>query len=121
MTSQIKFEYLYRDEANYKRFADLIFDNPLQRSAAAIESAVRSALIGKTWFVADQVGIPELFLFLDGVVTENDHCLHEFVRVDVVTHETVGKTHGSIEAFLEKFKRSSATGWKEFDPFERSS
>jgi len=119
MTSQIKFEYQYRDGANYKRFSVLIFENPLNRSAVEVESKIRSTLIEETWFVADQVGIPELFLFSDAPVTERDHCLHEFVSVDVVVNDSVAQLVGSIETLLEKFESSFSTGWKEFDPLER--
>ncbi|MDB2686634.1 hypothetical protein N9Y42_05435 [Mariniblastus sp.] len=121
MTSKIKFEYQYRDGANYKRFADLFFENPLRRSAVEIESTIQSTLIDKSWFIADQIGIPQLFLFLDGIVTDNDHCLHEFIGVESMLRESSDDAHDSIENLLESFKKSSETGWKQFDPLERSS
>jgi hypothetical protein len=57
----IKFNYLYRDCANYKNFNSIIFKNDLSFSIEELETLIKSKLIDSEWFYADQWKLPELF------------------------------------------------------------
>jgi len=57
----IKFNYLYRDSANYKKYGFVIFINPDNTELEDVETLVRSKLIYTEWFYADEWGLPELF------------------------------------------------------------
>jgi len=46
----IKLEYLYRDEANYKDFREVIFPNPDKLSLSYIEEVINKNLIEGQWF-----------------------------------------------------------------------
>jgi len=58
----IKFNYLYRDGCNYKKYDYVIFSNPDDINLAEFESLIHSKLIDETWFYADEWKLPELFL-----------------------------------------------------------
>ncbi|MDF2431889.1 MAG: hypothetical protein JWP44_1520 [Mucilaginibacter sp.] len=75
----IKFNYLYRDSANYKKFGYVIFSNPDNIKLAELESLIRSKLIDDTWFYADEWKLPELFL--DSYDFKVDPTWHEFESV----------------------------------------
>jgi hypothetical protein len=78
----IKFNYLYRDGANYKKYGSVIFANPNDIELSEIETLIRSKLIDGEWFYADEWGLPELFLetFDCGV----DPTWHEFEGVEYI-------------------------------------
>jgi len=58
----IKFNYLYRDSANYKNFNSIIFENDQSASIEDLESLFKSKLIDGEWFYADQWKVAEIFL-----------------------------------------------------------
>jgi hypothetical protein len=58
----IKFNYLYRDGANYKNFNSMIFENDQSISLEGFEILIKSKLIFGKWFYADQWKVPEIFL-----------------------------------------------------------
>jgi len=76
----IKFNYLYRDGGNYKKFNSIVFDNLQNIELSALEDLIRSKLISQHWFYADQWQVPELhFGTWDD---ELDHSFHEFESVE---------------------------------------
>ncbi|MDB5015400.1 MAG: hypothetical protein JWQ84_232 [Mucilaginibacter sp.] len=92
----IKFNYLYRDSANYKKFGYVVFSNHNNIELSELESLIRSKLIYETWFYADEWNLPELFL---------EHCdfrfdptWHEFESVEY-QYNTNGKI-SPIEKFI---------------------
>ena len=72
----IKFNYRYRDGANYKNFGFVIFDNPDGVSIEVVDSIIKSKLIDETWFYADQWHLPELYLTTFD--SKRDPTWHEF-------------------------------------------
>lgn len=50
----IKFSYLYRDGANYKKYDNVIFANPENIDLSELDILIKSKLIDKTWFYADE-------------------------------------------------------------------
>jgi hypothetical protein len=76
----IKFNYLYRDSGNYKKFGSVIFADPNNIELAEIEKLIRSRLIDELWFYADEWNLPELFTeYLDFRI---DPTWHEFESVE---------------------------------------
>lgn len=116
----IKFTYLYRDGANFKSWGEVIFANPENLALDEIDKTLTDVLLSDKLFVASQISIPEKFLFLGGKFTKDDHCYHEFDRVEVceaAPTDTLGRT---MTDFLREVKLVAKQGWKAFDVLERT-
>jgi hypothetical protein len=101
----IKFNYLYRDGANYKKYSNVIFSNHNNIDISLLETLIKSKLIDETWFYADEWQLPELFL-----ATWHhrlDPTWHEFECVEY-TDEPAGELL-FIEAFIALVAK---TNWK---------
>jgi hypothetical protein len=118
--NNIKFNYLYRDGANYKSWGEVIFSNPDHLSLNEIELKLIKAFLPDKLFVASQIFIPEKFLFLNGEFTNSDHCYHEFESVEVCQENPSDNLNRSITDFLRAVKFSSQHGWKAFDILDRA-
>jgi len=118
--TNVRFEYLYRDASNYKRYGSVVFADTDQLSAGLpeIESRIRKSLMTNDNFMAHQVRVPELFLYELGGATEDDHCLHEFFGVETTTHPTDDTFCRSISEFVREVESVSRAGWVLFDPDE---
>lgn len=57
----IKFNYLYRDGANYKKFNSIIFENKGYITLEVLEELIKSKLVYGEWFYAGQWKVPEIF------------------------------------------------------------
>ena len=91
----IKFNYLYRDGANYKQFHSEVFKNHNGLSIEEIETAIRSALIDDGWFYADKWELKDLHLYKwDNSI---DHEWHEYDSIEM-TDES--ETKGDIADFI---------------------
>jgi hypothetical protein len=81
----IKFNYRYRDGANYKNHSFVVLNNPTDIALANIENSIREKLIDDIWFYADKWNLPDLhFGTWDN---EADHTWHEFESIEL-TDET---------------------------------
>lgn len=60
MREVIRFNFLYRDSGNYKKFGSKIFGNPDQLSYEEIEQNIIENLIDQEFFYPDQVGIKKI-------------------------------------------------------------
>ena len=58
----IRFNYLYRDSANYKKYNSIIFNNDDSVDIEELSSLIKSKLICGEWFYADKWQLPEIFL-----------------------------------------------------------
>jgi hypothetical protein len=76
----IKFSYLFRDSANYKKFDSVIFANSNDIDLSELEKLIRSKLISDRWFYADLWKLPELFF--EAFDFKIDPTWHEFERVE---------------------------------------
>jgi len=115
----IKFNYLYRDGANYKSWGDVVFSNPDQMALHEIESRLIDAFLPDMLFVSHQISIPEKFLFANGKITKFDHCYHEFDSVEICTENPTDNLNRSITDFLKTVELTSQNGWKAFDILAR--
>jgi len=83
----IKFNYLYRDSANYKKYGSIVFANPTNIDLLELETLIRSKLIDSTWFYADEWGMPELFF--DTFDWKVDPTWHEFESVEHTDEKSI--------------------------------
>jgi hypothetical protein len=117
MNSNVKFNYLYRDAGNYKAWGEVIFINPEERTLDEVETHLRKAFDQDGLFIASQILIPEVFLYIDGRVTDDDHCFHEYDSVEVSNELPNDKEGRSIWRFVEQAEFESSRGWQPFNPF----
>lgn len=115
----IKFTYLYRDASNYKSWGEIIFSNPEEFALKDVDTQLRKSFDVDGIFTADQVGVPEVFLYSDGNVTADDHCFHEFYSVEASNDESTDVHKRSIKSFVEQVEGESQHGWRVFDPSTR--
>jgi len=92
----IKFNYLYRDGGNYKKFNSVIFENDQSISIEDLEALIKSKLIYGEWFYADQWKVPEIFPSTFDFKT--DPTWHEFESVEYCD-ELVNSTY-TLAAFI---------------------
>ena len=116
----IKFNYLYRDGSNYKSWGEVVFTNPNQLTLEEIETRLINAFLPDKLFIANQVFIPEQFLFISGKFTKFDHCYHEFDSVEICQENPTDDLGRSINDFLKVVEQVSKQGWEEFDILERA-
>jgi hypothetical protein len=115
----IKFNYLYRDAGNYKKWAEVVFSNPDGLTLESMTAALRDAFLQDGLFVAHQIRLPETFLATEGNATSDDHCFHEFDAVEI-SLEVPNDSHSrSISQFIAEVEREAERGWMVFDPHER--
>jgi hypothetical protein len=111
----IQFSYLYRDASNYKQWGHITFTNPQGLDACDLDRRLRFVMIDST-FMADQVRIPNLFLFDTLPVNQDDHCLHEFDSIVIVDEQPNDRHERSILEFVQEVERVALQGWEGFVP-----
>ncbi|WP_413670619.1 hypothetical protein ACEN9X_12165 [Mucilaginibacter sp. Mucisp86] len=80
MKTNIKFNYLYRDGANYKNLKSIIFNNPENITLSTVQNLIQAKLMGGEYFYANDWQVPDLhFSTWDN---ELDHTFHEFESVE---------------------------------------
>ena len=99
----IKFNYRYRDAANYKRHGFVIFSNPDNIELSEIETLIRAKLIDGEYFYANEWSLQELFLkTFDYSV---DPTWHEFESVEYT--DDIATQFPSIEGFKSLLEKCS--------------
>lgn len=116
----IKFSYLYRDGSNYKYWGEVVFLNSENLTVNEITARLLVAFLPDKQFIADQVSIPEKFLFINEKFTRDDHCYHEFDCVEVCEEDSTDSLGRSIADFLQDVETASQQGWKAFDILDRA-
>ena len=116
MNTNIKFNYLYRDASNYKAWGSVIFDNPDESTLSYINTRLLNSFGMDRLFIASQIRIPDVFLYLDSDITIDDHCFHEFISVEITSEAEDDKYRRSINKFIKEVKQQINTGWLSFDP-----
>ena len=119
MSDNIRFHYLYRDAGNFKVYHAVTFANPDALQLDEIECRFRNACDSGELFIAHQIHLPELFLEIDGRITANDHCFHQFDYLECTSEEPDDEQERSISVFLEEAEREAQPWWEAFDIIER--
>src|SRR5579864_8289343 len=104
--NNVKFNYLYRDAGNYKKYACVVFLNPFDMKPEAISKALQGAFWTDGLFVAHQIRIPEVFLFAKGDISIDDHCFHEFDSVETVKEDPTDNQGRSIGDFVTEVRNA---------------
>jgi hypothetical protein len=121
MSNQLEntvFHYLYRDAANYKSPGSVVFRGGFD---AEMEKRIRGACHSGEHFVAEQVGLPLLFGFLDSnssVDPRYDHGWHEFTSADVTARLPNDREGRSFEEFICTVEEQAQQGWDVRSPAE---
>lgn len=104
----LRFEYLYRDAANYKAWCALVVSNPGDaHSAATAEQAASKVLIDGAWFVAAAADLPDLRGDeWDDELDHDWHELHGFAETDVPPDDPRGR---DIRGLLESLAEGAVT------------
>ena|SRR5450755_443682 len=119
--SNVRFQYLYRDGSNYKKWGDVVFSNADDLSIESILKSLRGSFSNDGLFIAQQVRIPEVFLADEYPVSDDDHCFHEFSDVESTTDAPNDPYGRSIREFIAEVAKESERGWSAFDPLTRLS
>lgn len=108
----VRLNYLYRDASNYKKWGAVIFSNPDARALEKIEEELTACFEEQMYFIASQVDIPEVFLFIsDYPFSDDDHFFHEYDSIER-TYEDANDSKGrSISEFVEQCKFVKQRGW----------
>ena len=116
--ANIKFNYLYRDAGNYKRWGSVVFSNAEETALSSVAAHLRNTFSKENFFVAHQIRVPEVFFYTRGNATSDDHCFHEFDKVEE-TLEPPNDLHSrTIREFLAEAQSKAKRGWIPFDPHE---
>jgi hypothetical protein len=115
----IKFNYLYRDAGNYKKWAEVVFSNPDRLTLESMTAALRDTFLQDGLFIAHQVRLPEAFFSTEGDATSDDHCFHEFDVAEITLEAPNDSQSRSISQFIAEVKREARRGWVTFDPHDR--
>ena len=111
----LKLSYLYRDASNYKRHGEIVLAGLPEEGVATFEAALRNALHEGAFFIAGQVGVPEVFHWLHGYARgDDDHCYHEFSGVEATDSAPTDPRTPAV--LLAAYQKASREGWVEFDP-----
>jgi hypothetical protein len=99
MANNIRFNYLYRDSGNYKKFGHRDYSNPGNLTIEEAEKQIRRHLISEEFFYPEQAGIPK-FLFHRYL---DDYSWYEFESLELVEGR---KGRASIGDLIGKLSRN---------------
>jgi len=115
-----KFNYLYRDAGNYKKWGSVVFANPDGLTLDSIRWALQSAFLQDGLFIAEQIRLRDVFFFAEGNTTSDDHCFHEFDGVEATLEVPHDKHSRTIGQFIVECQREAKRGWMAFDCHDRA-
>jgi hypothetical protein len=98
------FEYLYRDGGNFKFWGTVLVKGTFSEE---VQNTITSCLIDGLWFVAQDVGLPELF---EGVTkwgpSDLDHPWHEMAELRPATESEINELdcHGTLGELVNAFQ-----------------
>ncbi|MFN0157365.1 MAG: hypothetical protein ACKVRP_04750 [Bacteroidota bacterium] len=119
ISQTIKFTCLYRDAGNSKAWGEVAFSNPTNLPCSEVDTRLSKAFDMGCLFIADQIQIPEVFLYANGEVITEDHCFHEFDSVKVSLEKATDAYQRSIEFFVRQVEKENRRGWRAFNPIDK--
>jgi hypothetical protein len=102
LKNNIKFNYLYRDAGNYKKFGSIVFSNPDQIEINQVELEIRKKLFDTDFFIPKEWDIPTLHF--EKWNEELDHFFHEFDSVEICNDKPNDCLNRSILKFMNSIK-----------------
>ncbi|APY08319.1 hypothetical protein BWZ20_08410 [Winogradskyella sp. J14-2] len=97
LKNNLAFEYLHRDNGNYKQFGRLVFNNPNQIDVTVATLKIKEKLIDKMFFYPSKVGVRE-FNKVDFAFNME---WYEFVKFSTTNEKPTEVIN--IENFIELF------------------
>ncbi|WP_018342374.1 hypothetical protein [Cytophaga aurantiaca] len=80
LIKNVRFNYQYRDTANFKQYGSVIFSNPNQLSIETIEEQLKEVLIDQEYFIPKACEVPLIYRF--PFDSELDHEWYEMDSVE---------------------------------------
>lgn len=107
----VRFEYLYRDAGNFKRWGEIVFSNAnnIGQETLAVISSVALPL-DSIYFLPDRVGIPNLHF--EEWIKDLDHDWHEIHSFDLCDDIPNDLQARDIEIFLQSLFHCTATSFQ---------
>lgn len=106
-----RFEYLYRDGSNYKQWREIVFRGDCDDR---LRNRLVRALDSGDLMIAHQVRLPELFF--TGPVYGDDHCWHEFHKIEPTDDPPDDALNRTFTEFVQEVEQAASDGWQVFDP-----
>lgn len=101
----VRLNYLYRDASNYKKWGAVIFSNPDVWSLEKIEEEPRACFEEDMYFIASQIDIPEVFLFInDYPFSDDDHFFMNMTRYKQPTKMLMIRESAPSKSLLNNVK-----------------
>ncbi|GHU14114.1 hypothetical protein FACS189441_3040 [Betaproteobacteria bacterium] len=100
----ILFKYLYRDAGNFKKFNEIVFDNPNNLDVKDVIDKIQSKLIDATWFYASMARVPDMHFVEFKYNDELDVAWHEFEVCEETCEESNDFFLRDIEAFIDELR-----------------
>lgn len=107
-TVNVRFEYLYRDAGNFKRWGEVVFSNAHNIGQETLDTISSAALpLDGVYFLPDQIGVPNLHFKEWIKVLDHDwHEIHAFKLCGDLPNDLQAR---DIELFIQSlFRRSTS-------------
>jgi hypothetical protein len=114
----LEFSYLYRDGGNHKKWGRVVFSNPERASNESVKRRLRQTFLQDGLFIANQIRVPDVFLYAEGQFSFDDHCYHEFDETRPTAKEADDVHRRTITEFLAEITQQGELGWEAFDPYD---
>lgn len=100
----IRFEYLYRDAANFKKWGDIVFTNKRGHDPKWLEEQAHQVLIDHDFFVAELAEVPDLRF--EDIISHLDHDWHQFDSFSSTEDESTDELDRDVIDFLESLRNA---------------
>jgi len=118
--ANIRFNYLYRDAGNYKKWASIVFSNPQGLTLHSVASSFANAFPEENLFIAHQIRVPEVFFYTRGNATSDDHCFHEFHTIEQTLEPPNDQHSRTIGEFLTEVQSQAQARLDPIRPSRRT-
>ncbi len=96
----VRFEYLYRDAGNFKRWGEVVFSNIHNIGQETFDKLSGSALsLDEIYFLPHQVGVPSLRF--EEWINDLDHCWHEIHAFELCSDPSDDLLDRDIALFIQ--------------------
>ncbi len=102
----VKFNYLCRDEGNYKDWGSVIFYNEDDLDIMDSEQTIREYLDGKDFFIAYELDLPNLGFSQDTSSIMDKNRFYEFDCLELTNELPDDRKYRTFPQFLEVLKNN---------------